>query len=397
MTPATRFLFVSAGGILSLKLMVLTTRARPRGVGLFAFLFAWPGLVPDPFRGRRPPQPIDSARFLAAWARMALGALSIVLLAVYAPRIPDGILGLAGIASILVAVHLGIGDLLPWLLRWAGFDVPRLFDRPWAARSVAEFWSRRWNLAFVEMNRRLFARAIHRYLGKRGSRFALFAISGLLHEVALSYPAGGGWGMPLGYFLLQGVLVELESRFRIANRAWTWLCIAGPAAFLFHEPFRRTLVVPFYRWLHNVIFHNTPGWYLSQALYAAAIGHVLVLIASFQVPSRLGWNDDIAKLTRFNQKIFWLYGLYILLCIVGFAVLTWRLHDDFLAGLPAARYLAGFIALFWTIRVAADIFWYDARDWPSGNGLVVGHALLTSLFCSLASIYWVAALLYLRP
>ena len=110
-----------------------------------------------------------------------------------------------------------------------------------------------------------------------------------------------------------------------------------------------------------------------------------------QVPARLGWKQDIPKLTRFNQKIFWVYSLYIFLCIVSFSALTWRLHDSFLAGDPAARAIALFIAIFWTIRILADIFWYDPRDWPPGNALVAGHALLTSLFCTLAAVYWLAA------
>jgi alginate O-acetyltransferase complex protein AlgI len=391
-SPAVRFALASVGGILALKAVTLLTRRRPPGAGLPAFVFAWPGVVPDSFCARRAAQIIDSGRFLGAWARMSLGAASVIVLAVYAPHIPGEILGFAGIVALLLTVHLGIGDVLPWLLRWAGFGVPLLFDRPWAARSLGEFWGRRWNLAFVEMNQRLFLRPLHRHLGKSGARFAVFAVSGLLHEAALSFPAGGGWGLPLGYFLLQGTLVAIEERFRIVNRAWTWFWLLAPAPWLFHEPFRRALILPFYRWLHAFIAQNTLSSYLSYALYAAAIGHLLILIASFQAPSRLGWKQDIAKLTRFNQKIFWVYGLYILLCIVSFAAVTWRLHDEFVAGEPAARCVAAFIATFWTIRVLVDLFWYDHRDWPQGNAMITGHALLTSLFCTLATVYWFAAL-----
>ena len=32
------------------------------------------------------------------------------------------------------------------------------------------------------------------------------------------------------------------------------------------------------------------------ALWLAGFGHFVVLIASFQVPGRLGWKDDLAKL-----------------------------------------------------------------------------------------------------
>ena len=392
MTPTLRLLLASAGAIYVLKAVALAMRRGPAtATGLASFLFAWPGVTPESFRERRPAQAIEPVRFLAAWARMGLGALSIVLLAVYAPHIPDSILGIAGIAALLLTIHLGICDVLPWLLRWVGFAVPLLFDRPWAATSLADFWSRRWNLAFIEMNQRLFLRPVYRHLGKRGSRFALFALSGVLHEMALSFPAGAGWGLPLAYFLLQAVLVEVEERFRIANRAWVWFWLLAPSPWLFHERFRRTLVVPFYDWLHALIVQNTWDWYLSHAIYAAAIGHLVVLIAGVQVPGRLGWKQDVPKLTRFNQKVFWVYSFYIFLCIVSFAAATWRLHDSFLAGEPAARAIALFIAIFWTVRVLADLFWYDHRDWPQGNALLVGHAALTSLFCTLAGVYWFIA------
>jgi len=300
---------------------------------------------------------------------------------------------MAGIAALLLTLHLGLGDLLPQFLRWAGYQVPDLFDRPWGARSLAEFWAARWNLAFVEMNRRFLLRPLYRAFHGRGARFALFAISGLLHEFAISFPAGGGWGLPLGYFELQGTLVAAEQRFRIANRAWTWFWVLVPTPWLFHQPFRRALVVPFFFWLHTCLAQHSVEWYLSNALYAATFGHLLVLIAGLQVPYRLGWKHEIPKLSRFNQKIFWMYGFFIVFCVVSFGALTLRLHDAFLAGDRAARWLAGFIAMFWTIRLLGDVVWYDHRDWPPGNALVAGHALLSSLFGLFVIIYWSTVLL----
>ena len=393
MTPGLRLLTAIFGGIYLLKAVTLATGRRTHSAGgLAAFLLTWPGVIPDHFRQRQPALPIEPDRYLSAWTRMIVGISCIALLAVYAPDIPEVVLGLTGTAAILLTVHLGTCDVLPWLLRWTGFPVPLLFDRPWASRTLAEFWGRRWNFAFVEMNQRLFLRPLLRRFGKQSSRFGVFALSGILHELAISFPAGGGWGLPFVYFLLHGALVAVEERFRIASRVWTLFWLLAPAPWLFHEPFRRTLIVPFYQWLHALLMQNTWEWYLSNAIYAAAIGQFLVLIASFQAPVRLGWKDDIPKLTRFNQKVFWVYAFYILLCIVSFAVLTWRLHDSFLAGEPVARSLAAFIAIFWTVRVLVDVFWYDHRDWPGGNSMVAGHAMITSLFSTLAGIYWITAL-----
>lgn len=133
MAPFPRLLLASAGAIYLLKIITLTTRRAPTTrTGLLVFLFAWPGVIPDSFRERRPAEIMEPARFLAAAARMALGASSTVLLAVYARRMPDLVLGMAGTAALLLTFHLGVVDLLPWLLRWAGFAAPLLFDRPWS-------------------------------------------------------------------------------------------------------------------------------------------------------------------------------------------------------------------------------------------------------------------------
>jgi alginate O-acetyltransferase complex protein AlgI len=392
MSPGLRLLAASVGAIYVLKIVGLLRHGKLGGAGLAAFFLAWPGVFPGIFERRQPSRQLDGRPFLRAWARMVLGLVAVVLLAVWAPVLSEPVLGLGGIAALLIAIHVGVGDVLPWLLRWAGFAVPPLFDRPWAATSLTDFWGRRWNLAFVEMNERFFLHPLYRRLGTRRARFALFLLSGALHEMGISYPAGGGWGGPFAYFALHGALVAVEKRFRIRSRVWTWFWILGPMPWLFHEPFRRTLILPFYGWLHDAITAHSAEWYLSYALYAAAFGHLMPLIAGVQLPVRLHWKEELAKLSRFNQKIFWVYPVYIVLCILAFATFSWQLHDEFLAGARAARWVAGFIAVFWTGRIAVDFAWFDSRDWPPGNALVVGHALLTSLFCSLAAVFWWTAL-----
>ncbi len=182
-------------------------------------------------------------------------------LSLWAPLLSDGLLGWAGIGALLLTVHLGYADVLSGLLRCAGFPVQRLFDDPLASRSLTEFWSRRWNLAFVEMDRLLFVPLLLRRVGPKGSLIGVFVLSGLLHELAISFPAGAGWGLPSCYFLLHGVLVTLERHLLcpqrwpgVLARMWTpsWLLV--PLPLLFHTPFRQALVVPLFHWLHQVLW-----------------------------------------------------------------------------------------------------------------------------------------------
>jgi len=135
------------------------------------------------------------------------------------------------------------------LLLRAGYPVRTLFDAPWRATTLAEFWARRWNRGFVDMT----AILVHRPLRARFphaeplARFAGFGFSGVLHELAISVPVGAGYGGPLLYFVLHGALVELERRLAIRSRAWTFVALLLPLPLLIHRPFLEGVIAPLLR------------------------------------------------------------------------------------------------------------------------------------------------------
>ena len=50
--------------------------------------------------------------------------------------------------------------------------------------------------------------------------------------------------------------------------------------------------------------------------------HFLTLIASAMVPKTLDWKGELAKLIPFLRTLFWVYGIFIVLCIVSFGVIS---------------------------------------------------------------------------
>jgi alginate O-acetyltransferase complex protein AlgI len=87
---------------------------------------------------------------------------------------------------------------------------------------------------------------------------ATFVVSGLVHELVISLPAGGGYGLPTTYFLIQWLGVVLErspwgKRLGLRRGFVGWLfafvIVAGPMAILFHPPFVTGVMVPF---LHSI-------------------------------------------------------------------------------------------------------------------------------------------------
>jgi hypothetical protein len=125
----------------------------------------------------------------------------------------------------------------------------------------------------------------------------------------------------------------------------------------------------------------------NTLLWLAGVGHFCVLLASFQVPARMHWREDLAKLQPVNRKLMWTYGVFIVFTIVAFGTLTLVLHDELLRGDRAALGLAAFIGLFWLLRLVMDFTVHTHADWPRGRRFVVAHVLLVLLFSALATTY----------
>jgi RsiW-degrading membrane proteinase PrsW (M82 family) len=123
-------------------------------------------------------------------------------------------------------------------------------------------------------------------------------------------------------------------------------------------------------------------------LWLVGGGHFLILLASFQVPGRLRWKQDLAQLMPFNRKLLWVQSSFTVLTIMAFGTLTLALHAELLRGDRAALGLACFIGTYWTARILVDAFYFSHEDWPKGKQFVLGHALLTGLFAFLAASCW---------
>jgi hypothetical protein len=122
-------------------------------------------------------------------------------------------------------------------------------------------------------------------------------------------------------------------------------------------------------------------------LWFVGAAHFVILFASFQVPSRLGWKRDLKQLMPFNRKLLWVQSGFTVLTIIAFGTLTLALHTELLQGGRAALGLTCFIGIYWTARILVDAIYFSHADWPKGTAFVVGHALLTLLFSFLAASY----------
>jgi len=302
-----------------------------------------------------------------------------------------------GLASILFTIHFGFSSILFVGHRFLGWKVEKLFDNPFLSESLNEFWSRRWNLAFVDMDKRLFLPLFSKKLPKHIVFFSIFIISGILHELAISYPVNKGWGGPMLYFVLQGFFTLVEGKInflnnRLVKRIWVWVTLLLPAPFLFHMPFLNQIIAPYFSFGHELLSSIKITDFLQWTITLAGLGHFLILVASFQVPKRLNWKEEFSSLGRFNRKIFWTYGGYIVFCIISFGIVNLLNVEGLIEVNKSSLFIALFISLFWTVRVIVDFSYFKHTDWPPGDEFIIGHTCLTALFSFLAITHWVLVL-----
>jgi hypothetical protein len=220
------------------------------------YLFLWPGLNFRSFHTLTPPQPPTVGDWFMAVAKTVGGAVVIWGALRFLPPTHPMEIGWIGMVGIAFVLHFGLFHILSNVWRAAGFHAPPLMTNPIGATSLAGFWGGQWNRAFSDlMAPHVFAPLV-RKVGTTAAALSVFFISGLLHEIVISLPAQGGFGLPTLYFTIQGagLWVERSHHGRKLGlgrgfRGWlfTAMVAGGPAYWLFHPVFVRHVILPMLR------------------------------------------------------------------------------------------------------------------------------------------------------
>ncbi len=220
------------------------------------YLLAWPGMDVDGFLGRTRAVPdLPTAREWG-FAFFKLGCGVTLLWGIprlFAPQ-SELLAGWVGMIGIIFVLHFGLFHVLSCAWRSYGVNAAPIMNWPIASQSLTEFWGRRWNLAFRDLTHRFLFQPLLRRVGPVGSMLIGFLVSGLIHDLVISIPARGGWGLPTLYFTLQGVAILIErSRWGrriglgsgLVGRLFCCTILALPCPLLFHSAFVLRVIVPF--------------------------------------------------------------------------------------------------------------------------------------------------------
>ncbi|MEZ5941344.1 MAG: MBOAT family protein [Planctomycetaceae bacterium] len=221
------------------------------------FLFAWPGMDGRAFAtGTCKHQPRTTEWLFAAtkflvgvmmlsWASMNAGAESLVV-------------GWIAMIGVVFTLHFGLFHLLSCLWRSVGFAATPLMNWPVASHSLSDFWSNRWNLAFRDLTSQFLFRPLTRHVSPAMALFSSFVASGLVHELVITVPAGGGYGGPTLFFGIQaaGILLERSSigkkwGLNRGLRGWMFATtlLLLPVPLLLPPAFVRRVILPFVAFL----------------------------------------------------------------------------------------------------------------------------------------------------
>lgn len=219
-----------------------------------AYLLAWPGMDAATFLSEKIPPKPKAAQWCWALAKTCAGALLMWGCARHVPAALPLLRGWIGLLALILLLHFGSFELIALGWQALGVQAEPIMKQPLSSHSLSEFWGKRWNLGFRQLSHEFIFQPLHHSIGARWAMLFVFLFSGLIHDLVISVPARGGYGLPTAYFLLQGVgaLVE-RSRvgeiFKLQSGFSGWVFMAAvtaaPAFWLFHPPFVLRVALPF--------------------------------------------------------------------------------------------------------------------------------------------------------
>ncbi len=131
---------------------------------------------------------------------------------------------------------------------------------------------------------------------------------------------------------------------------------------------------------------------LENALRLAGIGHFGLLAASALTPFVLSWRERLKTLPLLLRQLFWVYGVFIVLMIIGLGTFTLVHAEELASGQTVARSVSIFAAVFWGLRLGVQLFVFDTKPFLTNAWLKLGDHILTATFVFFTVVFAVTAL-----
>ena len=132
---------------------------------------------------------------------------------------------------------------------------------------------------------------------------------------------------------------------------------------------------------------------LVVTLVLAAIGQFSIAMINLTLVRIMHWQDDVSRIPLLIRQVFHVHAWFISLTLVIFAALTCRFAVEMTAGTEQIyRWIACSIGLFWTFRVALQLWYYKSSHWRGIRSRTTVHIILLIVYSGFSIVYLTAGL-----
>jgi hypothetical protein len=99
----------------------------------------------------------------------------------------------------------------------------------------------------------------------------------------------------------------------------------------------------------------------TRAIWLAGVIYIAIVLANLPLPRKLRVSENLASVPRFLRQVFYVHWFYIVLIVAFFSALCFGFTRDLMGASALGRFLSGFMAVFWLLRLVLQLFYYDSE------------------------------------
>jgi hypothetical protein len=131
--------------------------------------------------------------------------------------------------------------------------------------------------------------------------------------------------------------------------------------------------------------------HLALLLRIAGVLHLGLMGAGLLMPKVVRMRWHLATMPPFIRQLFWVYYIFIGLCLASFSLITLAFADTLAGGGALARALCVFFAVFWTLRLIVATWVFDMEPYLTNRFRRIGYHATNIVFVYLPVVYALAA------
>jgi len=100
---------------------------------------------------------------------------------------------------------------------------------------------------------------------------------------------------------------------------------------------------------------------LVPYIWAAGIIQWVIAAANLFIPGKLGYGENLVKVSAIVHQIFIVHAVYIVGVLIGLGALSMCFAPELASGQGLGRFLSLMMAAFWLPRIVVQLGYYDER------------------------------------